>query len=132
MRKVLIGCIVLMTVLMSSVLAASSVYISSINFDAPGNDHNNLNGEWVKITNGGSESVVMTGWSLSDEENKHVYRFPSFMLPSGSVVTVFTGSGTNTATRLYMRFGRAVWNNGGDTATLKDGSGNIIDRKSNR
>ena len=132
MRKVLIGCIALMTVLVSSVLATSSVYISSINFDAPGNDHDNLNGEWVKITNGGSESIVMTGWSLSDDGDKHVYRLPSFTLPSGSTVTVFTGSGTNTATKLYMRFSRAVWNNGGDTATLKDISGNIIDRKSNR
>jgi len=75
LRKVLIGCIALMTVLVSSVLATSSVYISSINFDAPGNDHDNLNGEWVKITNGGSESVVMTGWSLSDEGNKHVYTY---------------------------------------------------------
>jgi len=108
--------------------ASAAVYISSVNFDASGNDHNNLNGEWVKITNSGSNSVVMTSWSLSDDGNKHVYRFPSFSLSSGSTVTVFTGSGTNTADKLYMRFSRAVWNNDGDTATLKDSHGNVIDQ----
>jgi hypothetical protein len=111
--------------------ALGYVFISAINFDAPGNDHNNLNGEWVRITNDGSDSTLMTGWTLSDEGNKHVYRFPNFILQSGSSVTVYTGSGINTATSLYMGFSRAVWNNDGDTATLKDNRGNIISQKSN-
>jgi len=111
--------------------AMGSVYISAINFDAPGNDHQNLNGEWVRISNSGSDPVTMTSWSLSDEGNKHVYRFPSFTLSAGSSVTVYTGSGANTATALYMGFSQAVWNNDGDTATLKDTAGNIISQRGN-
>jgi hypothetical protein len=131
LRKSICMGLVSIAILISSAVAMGSVYISAINFDAPGNDHQNLNGEWVKITNSGPDSVTMTGWRLSDEGNKHVYRFPTFALSSGSGVTVYTGSGMNTATALYMGFKQAVWNNDGDTATLRDSAGNIISQKGN-
>lgn len=131
MRKVICVGLIFLAIFTLSATAMGSTYISAINFDAPGNDHQNLNGEWVRITNSGPDSVTMTGWRLSDEGNKHVYRFPTFTLSSGSSVTVYTGSGTNTATALYMRFSQAVWNNDGDTATLKDTAGNIISQKGN-
>ncbi len=123
--------LVFIAILISAAIAMGSVYISAINFDAPGNDHQNLNGEWVKIANSGPDPVTMTGWRLSDEGNKHVYRFPSFTISPGSSVTVYTGSGRNTATDLYMGFSQAVWNNDGDTATLIDTAGNIISQRGN-
>ena len=86
---------VLMMLLTS--IASSSVYISAINFDAPGNDHNNLNGEWVRISNSGAISESLAGWTLSDEGVKHQYTFPSFSLDPGASVTVFTGCGSNSA-----------------------------------
>jgi len=122
----------LLVVILASIASASaSVSISAINFDAPGNDHNNLNGEWVKITNYGSTSVMMGGWTLSDEGNKHIYQFPqSFGIDPGASVTVYTGCGSNSANALYWCEPQAVWNNNGDVATLKD-NGNIVDQKSN-
>ena len=129
MKKMIVS---LLVVLLASIASASaSVSISAINFDAPGNDHNNLNGEWVKITNYGSTSVMMEGWTLSDEGNKHIYRFPqSFGIDPGASVTVYTGCGSNSANTLYWCEPQAVWNNDGDVATLKD-NGNIVDQKSN-
>ncbi len=112
--------------------ASAQVQISAINFDAPGNDHQNLNGEWVKITNGDTTPVSMTGWTISDEGNKHTYRFPTFSLDAGATITVYTGSGRNTGNELYMGYGQAIWNNNGDTATLIDGNGGVIDQMSNR
>jgi len=106
---------------------SSSICISGINFDAPGNDHYNLNGEWVKITNIGSESTVLTGWTLSDNENNHVYEFPSFILGPGSSVTVYTGPGIDTATALYVGSRRAIWDNDGDIAILRDVNGDLVD-----
>lgn len=121
-----------MAILIMPAASAASVYISAINFDAPGNDNYNPNGEWVKITNQGNEAVDMTGWTISDEGNKHVYMIPYFVLHPGATVTVYTGSGVNSYIELYMGFGKAIWNNDGDTCTLKDKNGNIIDTKSNR
>jgi len=110
-------------------LATGSVYISDINFDAPGNDNQNPNGEWVRITNDGSSGVNMNGWTLSDEGENYEYPFHSFILSPGADVTLFSGSGQDSATELYMGFDRAIWNNDGDVATLKDDQGTIIDQK---
>lgn len=108
------------------------VNISDINFDAPKNDNSNLNGEWVKITNEGTSPISMSCWTLSDENNKHSYRFPIFTLDAGASVKVYTGSGTDTATELYFGQSLAVWNNDGDTATLADSNGSVVAQRSNR
>ena len=94
--------------------------------NAPGNDNENLNGEWVAIRNEGETSVDLTGWSIKDESASHRYEFPvSFTLLPGETVTVRTGCGTDFDTDLYWcNQGSAVWNNGGDTAFLLDPSGN--------
>jgi len=108
------------------------VHIFDTQFDAPGDDKVNLNGEWVKITNGGTSPISMSCWTLSDEGNKHLYRFPIFTLDAGASVKVCTGSGTDTATELYFGQSLPVWNNDGDTATLADSNGSAVAWWSNR
>jgi len=51
------------------------------------------------------------------------------ILPAESV-TVYVGSGTMNGTALFMGKTSPLFGNSGDTATLKDGAGNIIDQKS--
>jgi len=111
--------------------SSSSVHISDCKFNSPGDDKINLNGEWVEITNNGTSPISMPCWTLSDKNNKHLYRFPIFTLNAGASVKVHTGSGTDTATDLYFGQSLPVWNNDGDTATLADSNGSIIDRTSN-
>lgn len=67
----------------------------------------------------------MTGWTLQDAAAT-TYTFPTFTLPCGGIVKVHTDSGTNTATDLWWGRSSAVWNNSGDTATLRDGA-TVID-----
>jgi hypothetical protein len=115
----------------------SKIKISSVNFDAPGDDRYNPNGEWVRISNTGTVDINMSGWKLYDRDYKsrsdsdHVLLFPSgFILKAGQSVTVYTGKGINSKTELY--FGRspgdygAIWNNDGDCAFLEDNTGNLI------
>lgn len=109
---------------------ASSVYISAVQFDAPGDDTKNLNGEWVRLANRGDGAVLLTSWTLADQDNAEPYRFPAFLLLPGSSVTVYTGSGEMNDTSLYMGRTFPLWGNSGDLATIKDGSGNIIDVRS--
>jgi hypothetical protein len=108
---------------------ASSVYIGAVQFDAPGDDRENLNGEWVRLTNRGDDTVLIAGWTLTDKGNTNPYTFPAIILLPGTSVTVYTGSGTMNDTSLYMGQTRPVWGNSGDEATLMDGRGNIIDRR---
>jgi competence protein ComEC len=107
---------------------ASAVYISAVQFNAPGDDTKNLNGEWVQLKNRGDDAVLLTGWTLSDRTGTEPYRFPAFLLLPGSSVTVYTGSGALNDTALFMGKTQPLWGNSGDLATLTDGSGNIIDR----
>ncbi len=105
------------------------VAILEIVYDAPGNDNENLNGEWVTIRNDGGSPVPLGSWILKDESASHRYQFPpGFVLDVGATVTVYTGCGSDTAATLYWCSGSgAVWNNSGDTAFLLDPSGAIVD-----
>lgn len=109
---------------------ASAIYISAVQFNAPGDDTKNLNGEWVRIANRGDGAVLLTSWTMSDQNSVEPYRFPAFLLLRGSSVTVYTGSGEMNDTSLFMGKTEPLWGNSGDLATLRDGSGNIIDRRS--
>ncbi len=113
----------------TTISASSGIKISAVQFDAPGNERENLNGEWVEVSNSGA-NTDMSGWTLQDEQ-KHTYNFPSgFEMKTGTSIKIHTGSGTDTPLDLYWNSSRAIWNNGGDTATLKDQNGEIIDEMS--
>lgn len=111
--------------------SAAAISISATQFDAPGDDRQNLNGEWIQITNSGQNSAGMTGWMIFDDSGRQIYEFPSFALNPGSSVKVFTGKGSNSPAELYMERGSPIWNNNGDTAILKDASGRVIFQRSN-
>ena len=109
---------------------ASKVVISEVRFDALGDDRMNLNGEWVRLTNTGDSLVLLNGWTLSDKTGSFSYIFPADILPGGSSVTLYTGSGIMNDTALFMGYNNPVWGNTGDVAILRDFKGNIIDKRS--
>jgi|GEM_PF-1361797 len=111
-------------------VSTPKIFISAVNFDAPGDDRKNLNGEWVEVSNSGLALADFSGWTLSDESGKKYFFPKSFTLSPASSVKVFSGSGANSASHLYWGRNSAVWNNDGDTATLADAEGKIIDSKS--
>lgn len=104
-----------------------NVVISSARFDALGTDSKyNINGEYVKIRNKGTTVQSLTGWKLLNKTNDVLYTIPTFTLKAGYTVTVYSGTGTNSAMRLYMGYNRHVWANSGECARLKDNSGNLV------
>lgn len=111
---------------------AGEMVIGRLQFDAPGNDNNSLNGEWVEIVNRGEDDRDLTNWVLKDTSASHRYAFPAgFTLKAGAKVRVSSGCGTDRPDHLFWCVsGSAVWNNDGDTAYLLDPSGNIVDSRS--
>ncbi|MFQ5612409.1 MAG: thermonuclease family protein [Anaerolineae bacterium] len=101
--------------------------ITALNPDAPGDDRQNPNGEWVEITNQGAEAVDFRGFTLKDEAN-NIYTFSNFTLAPEASVRLHSGRGRDDETTLYWGFSHeAVWNNNGDTAFLRDADGILID-----
>lgn len=105
---------------------SEALVVSNVHADAEGNDHENLNDEYIELTNEGETATEMTGWTVSDEAD-HTYRFPSgFTLGAGDTVTIYTGSGSDTEDELYWGSGRAVWNNDGDTIYVTNDAGETV------
>jgi micrococcal nuclease len=100
--------------------------VARIHADAAGNDHENLNDEYVVFANTGESALELSGWTVADEAD-HTYRFPTgFTLGGGERVTLYTGSGSPSATELYWGQDQAVWNNGGDTVIVSNADGEVI------
>lgn len=104
----------------------TDVVVADTHEDAKGNDNENLNDEYVILKNTGEETIEVTDWTVSDEAS-HEYEFPGFTLDAGASVTLYTGDGTETDSKLYWGENGAVWNSNGDTVTLEDDSGETVD-----
>ncbi len=103
-----------------------AVSICAAQPDAPGEDNDNLNGEWIKICNDGDTDIDMSGWEIVNDMG-NFYEIPDgFILKAGSFVFVYTGSGTDTENSLYWGNPVEVWNNFGDLLTLLDNEGNTV------
>lgn len=138
-KKVLIPALLAVPILGlgASVVAADAAAIPAVSFtkiqyNSPGTDTRStksLNDEWVRMTNNTGKAIDLNNWSVRDKAG-HSYTFTSYMLNSGARVYVHTGPGTNGKPDVQHRYqgsGNYIWNNNGDTATLKNNKGTTID-----
>lgn len=103
------------------------IRIKKIQYDAPGPDPDNPNGEWLEIVNEGSEAIDLTGFTVKDQAN-HIFTFSLVRLEPGQTLRLYSGEGQRSSTVLYWGLTRdSVWSNGGDTAYLRDAEGRLVD-----
>jgi len=108
----------------------NELVVAEINEDAQGNDHDNLDDEYIVFENTGETAIEMGGWRVSDEAD-HTYTVPQGVtLEPGARVTLYTGSGDDSESELYWGSGRAVWNNNGDTIYVYDDGGTLVIERS--
>ena len=100
--------------------------VVSIHADAPGNDHENLNGEYVTFRNAGNASLAVGGWTVRDAAGA-AYSVPDGVaIGPNATLTLYTGSGADDADALYWGSSDAVWNNGGDTVVVTNETGAVV------
>lgn len=108
----------------------AAIRLVEVHEDAAGDDRQNLNDEYVVLKNAGDEPLYLSGWTVSDEAN-HRYTFPEgTTVAPGATLTLHTGSGEDTATDVYWNSSGAVWNNDGDTVTIRTASGEVVVERS--
>jgi hypothetical protein len=108
--------------------ATAVMEFSKIQYNSPGPDDRSnasLNAEYVRITNNGAVSANLLGWTLRDKSG-HVFKFPALLVKPGQRVYVHTNFKPDTQ-HLYWKSSAYIWNNTGDTATLRSGSGRTYD-----
>ena len=82
-----------------------------VDWDPPGIDSQDVNGEFIKIQNQGTRTVDLSHWWVRDSMLER-YTFPSgAQLAPGATVTVRTGHGTNTADTFYWGLDGPVFEN---------------------
>ena len=90
----------------------------------------NEDDEYVVVRNDRAESVALNGWTLSDETDK-TFSFPPATLAAGEravVTTTETPDGAAPSAAITLEWDEGfVWNNSGDTATLRDADGTVVD-----
>ncbi|MFD5735797.1 lamin tail domain-containing protein [Streptomyces sioyaensis] len=104
----------------------------AIQYDSPGRDdrsNRSLNAEWVTVKNTGRLPVNIKGWTLSDKSG-HSYRFGTLRLNGHSQIRVHTGIGHDNRRDVYQDRRAYVWDNTGDTATLRNDHRRIVDAQS--
>jgi micrococcal nuclease len=102
--------------------------VVEINYDAAGNDNENLDDEYVVFQNTGSEPLDISGWTIADEAG-HTFEFPDrTVIDPGAEVTLRPGSGTDTASTYYWGETGAVWNNDGDVVIVRNATGATVIR----
>ena len=97
-----------------------------INYDAEGNDNQNLNDEYVIIENISSKDVNIGDWTVKDSAT-NIYKFCSFLFKKDSIIYLFSGSGIDSGGNFYWGCTRAVWNNNHDTLYLRDDEGLLVE-----
>ncbi|WP_232687502.1 lamin tail domain-containing protein [Halobacterium zhouii] len=105
---------------------SSGLAVVTVHEDASGDEYDNLDDEYVVFENAGDQPLDLSEWTVVDEAG-HTYVFPSGVtLDPGEQVTLRTGVGTDTATDLYWGSDAPVWNNGGDTVTVRNDDGATV------
>jgi competence protein ComEC len=110
----------------TTTLKGSPLEIVTVRYDAPGNDNDNLNAEYVvfKVL----VSMSLLGYAIEDRGADHRYDFPDRAFEEGQTFTLHTGEGTDTQADLYWgQSGTAVWNNGGDTVKVISPQGETVE-----
>lgn len=132
-RSILLACmlaVVHAVMIATPAQAASPVKIYRVYFDSPGSDrgsNRSLNAEYITLKNTASTKRSLKGWTVRDR-SRHIYRFGTYTLGPGRYVTIHTGRGDTTHRHRYWQRSWYVWNNGGDTATLRRADGTRADR----
>lgn len=112
----------------SGEIPTSSIFIDPTcsQFNAPGNDNDNKNEEYVCLTNPGSAAIDLSDWKIRDEYG-WTYTFSGFILQAGASVRLRTGCGKDTVEDLYWcKAETAIWNNSGDCAYLHNAGGELF------
>jgi len=98
----------------------------TINYDAPGSDRENLNGEYVIIKNTSPDSINIGGWTVKDSAT-NIYEFYRYLLKPGSFAYLFSGKGKDENGEFYWGSSKPIWNNDHDTLYLRDKNGLLIE-----
>lgn len=109
------------------------LHITSFHANADGDDRENVNGEYLRICNVGSQVLDLAGFRIADISGNS-WEFPQIRVPPGHTVKVHSGRGSPQADvmgqlEVYLNSADPIWNNKEDRATIYDRYGRVVDAR---
>jgi micrococcal nuclease len=104
---------------------AKGVFIASVNYDAAGDDRENLNDEYLVIANAGPGTENLSGWTLSGP-TQIPFVFGPLMLPPGGHLILHTGDGIPSGDDLFRNLTSPALGNNGGRLELADSEGSVV------
>jgi len=83
--------------------------------------------EFVEIRNDSEGPINLQGWTLQDNE-RHVFIFPRFVLGAGQYCRVYTNHYRPASCGFSYNSGSPIWDNVEDCAYLKDSLGVLVSK----
>jgi endonuclease YncB( thermonuclease family) len=95
-----------------------------VKWDADGNDHQNVNGEWIDVINRDATSPVnVGGWNVRVSDLRHLILPSSATIPAGGRIRIHMGRGTPHDNDYYFGSSHAFFGPEGEGAYLFDPQG---------
>lgn len=107
-------------------------HITSFHHNAPGDDRENLNGEYIRLANISVRPENLKGYRLENQSGSF-FVFPKVIIPVGRTMSVHSGTGQSLTRAesgqqvFFLNRKRPMWTNTGDRAILKDAQGHPVD-----
>lgn len=106
--------------------AQVALFVGETQVNAPGDDRERLNEEWVEIVNREPAPVELTGWTLRDETTSNRFALDGLTIDAGATIRFRTGTGDSDDKEVYLGEHFPVWSNRGETVLLVDADGMIV------
>jgi len=85
--------------------------------------------EYVAFRNAGDETLTLSGWTVENDGGQRFVFPDGFVLDSGQNVTVHSGRGSDSETDVYWGATSGVWDDDGDTITVRTADGREVLRE---
>ncbi len=110
-----------------------ALHITSFHANAPGDDRENVNGEYLRVCNVSQDDVELAGYRLTDLSGRS-FTLPSAILPPGATVKIHSGVGDAQVSpdqqiEIFLGSDGPIWNNKRDRATIYDRHGHVVDAR---
>ena len=111
----------------------TDLHMTSFHANAPGDDNQNINGEYLRVTNITDHTLDLSEYHIQNIKGD-TWNFPEVSLPPGNTVKVYSGRGYHQRNpekqiEIYLGSMRPIWDNEKDQATIYNKAGEIQDRR---
>ena len=111
----------------------STFHFTSFHANAPGDDRENVNGEYLRLCNITTQPQSLDGYRITDATGAS-WDLPPIIVPAGHTVKIHSGIGDNQADpasqlAIFLGSPMPIWNNKEDRATLYDRYDAVVDTR---